>query len=115
MNETELQFFKQNLLEQKSAILNKTHEFLQEQSQEKTNLADEAEAVSQDISMNLTIHLHERDRLTLYQIEFALSKITKGTYGICESCSEKIGQKRLQIAPFTTLCIECKEDQESFH
>lgn len=76
-------------------------------------VADEAEAASQDISNNISIHLHERDRTALYAIERALGKIADGTYGQCEACSELISARRLQARPFTALCIDCMEEQES--
>ncbi len=76
-------------------------------------VADEAEAASQDISNNISIHLHERDRTALYAIERALGKIADGTYGQCEACTEIINARRLQARPFTALCIDCMEEQES--
>lgn len=101
------------LLEQKSQILNKTNEFKHEQQvNEREAISDEAEAASQDASLNLSIHLHERDRTLLFKIERALSKIQEGTYGQCESCASPIGGKRLQARPFADLCIECQEEQE---
>ena len=112
LNTTELENLKESLLEQKSSILNKTHEFKEEQSSI-SNVADEAEAASLDISNNISIHLHERDRVALFAIERALGKIADGTYGQCESCGEIIGARRLQARPFTALCIECMEEQES--
>lgn len=112
LNETELKNLKESLLYQKSTILNKTHEFKTEQSCA-SSVADEADAASQDISNNISIHLHERDRSALYAIERALSKIADGTYQQCESCGECIGARRLQARPFTALCIECMEEQES--
>jgi DnaK suppressor protein len=112
LNENELENLKESLLQQKSSILNKTHEFKEEQTSV-GNLADEAEAASLDISNNISIHLHERDRVALFAIEKALGKITDGTYGQCESCGELIGSRRLQARPFTALCIECMEELES--
>lgn len=112
MNSTELNAIKESLLLQKSAILNKTNEFKQEQSRTFA-VSDEAEAASMDLSNNISIHLHERDRSSLLMIERALGKITDGTYGQCECCSGTINIRRLQARPFTTLCIECMEDQES--
>jgi DnaK suppressor protein len=111
MNATELSAIRESLLLQKSSILNKTSEFRQEQSNTVT-VSDEAEAASIDLSNNISIHLHERDRSSLYMIERALGKISDGTYGQCESCTGVINVRRLQARPFTTLCIECMEDQE---
>jgi len=108
----ELTDLKESLLFQKGAILNKTHEFKAEQSSASI-VADEAEAASLDISNNISIHLHERDRTALYAIEKALSKLDEGTYGQCEACTEMISARRLHARPFTALCIDCMEEQET--
>lgn len=112
MNATDFIFFKTFLIEQKSSILNKSNEFKTEQAVEKSNFSDEAEAASIDLSTSLSIHLHERDRRLLMQIDRALGKIEDGSYGQCECCGEMIGLSRLKASPFTTLCIACKEEQE---
>jgi DnaK suppressor protein len=112
MNATDLMFFRTFLLDQKSSILNKSSEFKLEQSAERTLIPEEAEAASHDLSMNLSIHLHERDRMVLFQIDRALGKLEDGTYGQCESCSDHIGVGRLRASPFATLCVACKEEQE---
>jgi DnaK suppressor protein len=112
LNTADLENLKESLLFQKSSILNKTHEFKAEQSSISDN-GDEAEIDSQDVANNISIHLHERDRTALYAIERALGKISEGTYGQCEACGELIGARRLQARPFTALCIECMEEQES--
>ncbi|MBO9668004.1 MAG: TraR/DksA family transcriptional regulator [Bdellovibrio sp.] len=112
LNNNDLENLKESLLFQKSSILNKSHEFKAEQSSISGN-GDEAEVASQDVANNISIHLHERDRTALYAIERALGKISDGTYGQCEACGELIGARRLQARPFTALCIECMEEQES--
>lgn len=111
VNETEINSIRESLLFQKGSILNKTHEFKLTQSSREL-LADEAEAASHDISDNISIHLHERDRKSLLMIERALTKIAGGTYGQCESCGEQIGARRLQVHPLTAMCIECMEENE---
>lgn len=112
MNETDLSFFKSFLLSEKSSILNKSTEFKVEQAIERYHIPEEAEAASHDLSNNISIHLHERDRMVLFQIERALGKLEEGTYGQCEGCSERIGVGRLKASPFATLCVGCKEEQE---
>ncbi|MNT68524.1 RNA polymerase-binding transcription factor DksA [compost metagenome] len=111
LSQTDLEKLKESLLFQKSTILNKTHEFKEEQSS-MASVSEEAEAASLDISNNMSIHLLERDRSALYAIERALGKISDGTYGQCESCGEIIGARRLEARPFTALCIDCMEEQE---
>ncbi len=42
----------------------------------------------------------------------AVSRIDKGTYGICSSCEEPISQERMEAVPTATLCISCKQKQK---
>lgn len=109
---TEIIAIKNSLLGQKSNILNKTNEFISQQQQHEL-LSDEGDAASKDVCESITIRLHERDRSALFAIDRALGKISAGTYGQCESCSQEIGAKRLQARPFTSLCIDCMEEQEN--
>ncbi len=112
MKSTELQAIRESLIAQKSSILNRHKEFKSE-SLISSPTADETEqsAVEQDQSLGL--HLREKERQVLLQIERALSKIFDGTYGQCEACMDPIGVKRLQVRPFTNLCIACMEEQEA--
>ena len=48
----------------------------------------------------------------LKKIEEALEQIDSGTYGICEICGQDISLKRLEARPVTTMCIDCKTEQE---
>ena len=112
MSETDFSFFRSFLLGQKSSILNKTQEFKSQHLHVSGHVADDAEAASHDFSMNMSIHLHERDRVALVQIDRALAKIAAGIFGRCESCGEPISAKRLKARPLAALCIDCMEEQE---
>ena len=46
------------------------------------------------------------------QLDGALVRIEKGTYGVCEDCGGKIPVKRLEAFLAARLCIECKSKQE---
>lgn len=41
------------------------------------------------------------------RLEEQLSRISQGTYGICERCGNPIDGDRLAVLPETTICIEC--------
>ncbi len=110
--DNELLYIKKSLLEQKSEILNKSQEFKNLQTSS-TKEADEADAVVQNLQDNLNIQLLERDRHSLLLIDRALSKFSTDSYGVCESCSDIIGMKRLKARPLAARCISCEEDQES--
>jgi DnaK suppressor protein len=58
------------------------------------------------------LRLKGRERKLLKKIDQALEKIEGNTYGICEACGEEINIKRLKARPVTTMCIECKTEQE---
>ncbi len=48
----------------------------------------------------------------LNEIEDALKRIDKGTYGICEMCDEAISIGRLRAKPFAKYCTPCREIHE---
>ena len=49
----------------------------------------------------------------LNEIEDALKRISKGTYGICEMCDESIAIGRLRAKPFAKFCTPCREIYEA--
>lgn len=48
----------------------------------------------------------------LNEIEDALKRIEKGTYGVCEMCDESIAIGRLRAKPFAKYCTPCREIHE---
>ena len=48
----------------------------------------------------------------LAEIEAALNKIKKGTYGICERGGEKIDEARLAVKPQAVYCLKCESEVE---
>jgi DnaK suppressor protein len=42
------------------------------------------------------------------EIEEALVRITKRTYGACERCHQPIMKARLRALPYARLCVACK-------
>jgi len=43
----------------------------------------------------------------IHQIEVALKRISKGTYGTCAKCGEPIDPRRLKALPTAATCIPC--------
>lgn len=113
MNKKELKKFKDLLLERRNAIL-QTSETISEQSVvfDPNDLPDEVDLATSETDQAISLKLRDRERILLKKIDKALEKIEEGTYGICESCDEPIGVKRLEARPVTDLCIRCKEEQE---
>ncbi len=63
--------------------------------------ADEIEEFLKDLP------LEEKMRQKYKEIERALMKIKKGTYGICEKCKKLISKKRLSFLPEARFCKNC--------
>ena len=77
------------------------------------SFSNEIDLASNLEGREMAFQLSSRERNELRLMDEALYRMSDGTYGICDSCSKKIGVKRLQIIPLTSLCIECQESSES--
>jgi DnaK suppressor protein len=63
-----------------------------------------------DQAAGLALHLNEQSLLA--QVEDALERMDKGTYGVCERCGEEIDYARLEAIPHASLCIRCQQHLE---
>ncbi len=45
----------------------------------------------------------------LRKAEKALERLNEGSYGVCESCGTAIPIARLEVLPYTTVCVECAQ------
>jgi len=77
------------------------------------DIGDAADQASQSIEKELLFELSDNERIQLDQVEAALRKIDKGTYGVCESCRKPIAKARLEALPFARYCITCQSTSES--
>lgn len=68
---------------------------------------DEAALASDSVTTDMTVATLERERRTLEEIESALERIKKGSYGLCAFCGEPISDARLEALPWARLCIHC--------
>lgn len=57
--------------------------------------------------------LEQRLRNDLKEIEKALAKIKKGTYGRCEKCGRPIEARRLEAKPSAIYCLEDERKMEA--
>ena len=58
------------------------------------------------------MRLHDREKYLLGKIEKQMVRLKDDSIDVCEDCGEKIVFKRLMARPVTTLCIDCKEQNE---
>ncbi len=59
-----------------------------------------------------TISQQERLAALLQEVDLALEKMNKGTYGVCETCKEEIEPERLIVDPLCRNCLEHMSDKE---
>ncbi len=111
LREEKIQEIKKKLIKQKEALLSEAEDALNALPDE-TLFPELGDQASAEIDRNFMLRLKGRERQLLKKIDEAIEKIDSGTYGICEVCGEEINIKRLEARPVTTMCIECKTEQE---
>jgi len=75
--------------------------------------ADPNDRATAESNRGFDLRLRDRDRKLIGKIKRALARIEDGSFGVCADCGQPIEEKRLEVRPVTTQCIECKEDQET--
>lgn len=80
-----------------------------EVSSHKIHMADIA---SDNAEENTSLDLLSSEEKHLKQIQNALKRIEKKTYGTCTKCGKDITMKRLKAVPFAELCLNCQEKEE---
>ncbi|MFE1857283.1 TraR/DksA family transcriptional regulator [Streptomyces anandii] len=48
-------------------------------------------------------------RRALKDIEAAFARLEDGTYGLCRACSRPIPPERLEILPYASACVPCRQ------
>jgi DnaK suppressor protein len=74
------------------------------------DLADQANA---DAEAGLHIRLRQGDVRLLRAIEDALARTGHDTFGVCEICKRDVSRARLEAVPWTRLCRECKDNENT--
>jgi RNA polymerase-binding protein DksA len=118
MEAAELTRYRELLLEQKEALRKQLTEMGADPDQENTvdgldfdfGFADSAQSTAE---RNKVLAVIERLRENLQDVDIALAKIEKGTYGVCERCGEPINPERLEAIPYARLCVKCKQKESS--
>jgi len=112
MEKEKIEEFRQILQSQLDSLLREAEKTVTEMTDEKTNFPDPTDRASLESDRNFELRIRDRERKLIMKIREALERIDAGEFGICESCEEEIGEARLKARPVTTLCIECKTEQE---
>jgi DnaK suppressor protein len=112
MEQAVLEEFKAILEAQLEALLKEAGKTVSEMTDENGNFPDPTDRASLESDRNFELRIRDRERRLIMKIREALNRIETGEFGICESCEELIGEARLRARPVTTLCIDCKTEQE---
>ena len=103
---------RQTLLQMKSEILNRIRSNHFEMLEQDFG-GDEGDQSARQLAENSALAQREMLRSRLLEIEFALSRIERGTFGTCEETEEPIEVERLLAIPYTRLSIEGAEIREA--
>ncbi len=110
MRDSDLKYFEDLLLNRRVQIKKNIDDAAREIASLKNDeVGDEADhaAVSTDRMIEQAISAQQTRELG--EIDFSLSKIKRGGYGICEMCEEDISFQRLKVKPYAKYCIVCRE------
>lgn len=111
MNKKLLAGFKKTLTQKKASITNKLNSKKINEVEIETG-GDEIDTATQSTEREMQFELGGIDTRMMHDIDNALTKIEKGTFGSCECCGEEISQKRLEAIPWVRYCKKCQEEAE---
>ena len=105
-------YFRGILQEEMRVLLEEAGKTVSEMTADNTNFPDPNDRATQESDRTFELRIRDRERKLINKIKEALERIDDGTFGICEMCGEDISAARLKARPVTTLCIDCKIEQE---
>ena len=71
-----------------------------------------ADVGTDNYEQEFTLSLAQSESAVLAQIDEALRRIDKGTYGECEDCEKLIPKARLNAIPYASRCVKCASVSE---
>lgn len=76
-------------------------------------VSDSGEKAVADLLVDLDLAEITRDVEELREVEDALLRIARGTWGYCADCGEEIEAERLAVLPSVSRCLRCQERAEN--
>jgi RNA polymerase-binding protein DksA len=112
MTKADLERFRSTLLFLKSRLSGDVSHLADEALRTRGNdpsrgAADVGDQGSDNYEHEFTLSLLQNQEQTLEQIDEALDRIRKGTFGRCEECGAVIPRPRLQALPYVRHCVSC--------
>lgn len=103
---------RENLESRRADLVNRGRIARSDMRKRESTPGDSIDESTDEQGTSTELHLKDRERNLLVQVNEALGRIADGDYGYCEVCGDPIGQGRLRVRPMAQLCIEDKEQQE---
>src|SRR5262249_43428587 len=113
MRRRELEILQRLLGERKQELLGEADRTVDGMGEGREQFPDPTDRALLEGNRNLMLRIRDRERKLISKIDEALGRIEDGSYGKCEECGCEIGFARLKARPVTTLCIDCKAEQEA--
>ncbi|HUT22520.1 MAG TPA: TraR/DksA family transcriptional regulator [Candidatus Bipolaricaulota bacterium] len=121
MDNKVIEQIKQNLVEQKANLENELAKFAHPSKNDPTDYQadfpdygnDETENTNEVATYDVNLSLEATLEKELRDVNKALDRIEKGTYGTCKYCKQEIDDKRLLARPTSSACISCKTKLKS--
>jgi len=111
MNEAQLAFFKQRLVDLRQQLLHNADDTGQH-LRENEITTDPSDRATLEEEYTLELRTRDRERKLLKKVEKSIKLIEEGSYGFCEETGEPIGIPRLLARPTATLSLEAQERRE---
>lgn len=112
MRKAELARYRQQLEAQLAELTRHGSDTVHEMADGTEELPDPNDRATRESDLESELRMRDRDRKLISKVQGALARIEAGTFGLCASCGEPIGEERLRARPVTELCIECKREAE---
>ncbi len=112
MDPERVEHFRQLLQGRLDALLGEARATMTDMIEGEETFADPTDRAAAESERAFLLRIRDRERKLIVKIQEALRRIEDGEFGICETCGEEIGEKRLEARPVTTQCIDCKTEAE---
>ena len=105
--------FYQRLLELREQLMRQMNGLAKESAQEMAGYSlHMADSGTDNFDRDFALSLLSSDQDAVYEIEEALKRIEKNTYGICELTGKPIPRKRLEAIPWTRFTVQAQSQLE---
>lgn len=109
----EWQKFYNHLLELREQLLRQMNGLAKESAQEMAGYSlHMADSGTDNFDRDFALSLLSSDQDAIYEIEEALKRIEKGTYGVCELTTKPIPRARLEAIPWTRFTVQAQAQLE---